>query len=774
MQPKQALSTAVLFLACAAAQRFADFPADTLYVRPPAIPLFVVDQFFSLWMPADNLTDTYTAHWTLVFDGNGWKAASSVALIDGQPYRLLGPCPAGVPPLQQVGPARVYGYSTLVRYAGAGISLNLTFTQPLSDSGSAPVEHNQAPFSYVTYDVASTDGRPHAVKLFFDASAQLAVNTDMEAVVWQRFNLSGAPQGSASMRIGTAAQNYFSGYGDNFRIDWGYLHVAAPPVSGAGMRLASAMASSNLMRTTFLASGNSSTAPLLPPDETVMPLPACTNSAGQAICGCETPGGSGSANDWPSLGVAWDLGGTVTADGAISSVAAVVAYDDVKSIRFFGHDQPAYWRVNGRTTDQLLSAVLTQYDAIMDLAIRRDLEMVTQLRATGLGEAFERMCSLSFRQTFADNKLVFYNGSFGGPTQPGLHMWVKGQASSGDTGTMDDNYPAVPLFLLTQPQFIEAFLAPLFMWARNETTSQQPGAPFPLNMTYDYPFAPHYLGQHPDAELQCWDTSSPMNECEPMPIEMTADAITLIAAVAQQTGDVSFAESYWGLLQPWAAYLVQEGLYPNNQRSTDDYEGFIVNSTHLAAKAIIGLGAYSLLCNATGRPAEGAAAWATAQQYRDTWMGLALDPSGQYTMLTYAQPGSYSIKYSLLFDVGLGLNLFAAILPMECAHLQANVQPYGWVLQHANGSANTWTNLGWEGWWAALCGPDTATDAFARMVAYVNAVDRRVPLSDWFDAATAKFQGFTARAQVGGLFAPLWLQQIQARRAGGGEWRGPH
>ena len=71
-------------------------PAAAAAVRPPAVPLITHDPYFSIWSMADRLTDEWPKHWT--GKPNGMMA---MALVDGKPFRLMGPEWRRIPALTQ-------------------------------------------------------------------------------------------------------------------------------------------------------------------------------------------------------------------------------------------------------------------------------------------------------------------------------------------------------------------------------------------------------------------------------------------------------------------------------------------------------------------------------------------------------------------------------------------------------------------------------------------------------------------------------------------------
>src|SRR5262249_44428594 len=220
----RAIALLVLLRVLAPAPVRADEPPAPF--RPPAVPLVTHDPYFSVWSTTDRLTDDWTRHWT-----GAVHPLCGLARIDGRPFRFPGPAPREVPPMAQRG-LRVGPTQTVYDLEAAGVSLTLTFTSPLLPHD---LDRLARPVTYLTFDVKAADGQKHNVSLYLDASAQWAVNTDDQPVVWGRYRAGGLEL----LRCGTQAQPVLPQAGDNLRIDWGYFYPAFPQQPGTTPALAS-------------------------------------------------------------------------------------------------------------------------------------------------------------------------------------------------------------------------------------------------------------------------------------------------------------------------------------------------------------------------------------------------------------------------------------------------------------------------------------------------------------------------------------------------------
>jgi len=194
------------FLGLAFGALMAALCASGAPLRPPSVPLVACDPYFSIWSPADKLTDADTVHWT----GKPHRLVSS-ARIDGQEFRLMGKEPSGTPALPQTG-LEVLPTRTIYTFEGQGLRLQLTFMTPaLPDD----LMVYSRPVTYLTWMAQATDGKSHAVAVSFAAAPEIAVNDPGQDVTLGRPDIHGLIVES----VGSVEQPVLAKKGDDLRID---------------------------------------------------------------------------------------------------------------------------------------------------------------------------------------------------------------------------------------------------------------------------------------------------------------------------------------------------------------------------------------------------------------------------------------------------------------------------------------------------------------------------------------------------------------------------
>jgi len=653
-------------------------------LRPPSVPLVACNPYFSIWSPADTLTGADTTHWT----GKA-QPMTSLVRIDGKTFRLMGKEPAAVPALPQT-QVQVLPTRTIYSFAGEGVSLTLTFM-----TAALPEDLNllSRPVTYLTWDCSATDGQKHAIETYFDASADLTVNTPDQAVVWSAEKMSGV----AALKVGSKDQRILAQSGDDLRIDWGYLYVAA----ASGQKASLAQVDAAAGRAAFAKSGKLSASIVSSSSQN---QPAGTAPVSALVLRFGNVGAK-PVSRWMML-----------------------AYDEIYAIQYMKKNLRPYWRRNGWEAADLLKAAASDYESVKQRCEDFDRELIADLTKAG-GENYALIGSLAFRQCFAAG--VFAADANGQPLQ-----FCKENHSNGCISTSDVFYPMAPQFLLFGPSVAKSFIVPFMDYAASER--------------WKFPFAPHDLGTYPKANGQVYgDGENGVNN--QMPVEESGNLLCLFAAVAEMEGNAKFAEIYWKQLEQWAGYLKEKGFDPEKQLCTDDFAGHLAHNVNLSVKAICGLGSFAKLCELRGDKAKADEYYQLARGFAQRWVQEAAD--GDHYRLAFDRAGTWSQKYNLVWDRVLGLNLFPAeVARKEMDFYKKTQNEYGLPLDNRE----TYTKLDWITWTATLTQDRADFEALvAPIITFLNHTPDRSPMTDWYQTKSARKVGFTARPVVGGVFMQM-------------------
>lgn len=657
-------------------------------LRPPAVPLVVHDPYFSIWSPADRLTDADTTHWT-----GKPNRLGCLARIDGRTFRLMGLNPASVPPLRQTGldltPTR-----TLYTFEGENVRVTLSFLTPALPQD---LDLLSRPVTYVVWQGQTLDGKAHAVEVYFEAAAELAVNDPAQPVLGSSLVVTGLQ----ARRTGTVDQPVLQKKGDDLRIDWGHLLLAAP-VGGA---VSIGSAPLDRAREMFIAQGRCADEPSTTARE--------ASAAPGLIATLTLEAGARPSSGWLMLG-----------------------YDDLYSVQYFKQNLRPYWRRKGDDTGTMLSKAAADYPAIAERCAAFDHELAEDLDQVGGGK-YAQLCTLAYRQTFAGNKLVV--DSSGQPL-----LFPKENFSNGCIGTVDVLFPQAPFFLLFSPGLTKAMLAPVLNYAASDR--------------WPYGYAPHDLGTYPLANGQVYGMGG--SDGDRMPVEESGNMLIMLAALAKLEGNADFARPYWDMLTRWTDYLVKEGLDPQNQLCSADMFGHLPRAVNLALKAVIGIGAFGQLCETAGRPAEAEKYLRIARDYAERWQEMSKDKGR--TRLAYHLPNTWGMKHNLIWDRVLGLGLLPdSVGDAEVAWYLKVQNRYGLPVDNRTDTSL----IDWALWSIAPARNPADFEALLEPLwRYANETPTRVPLSDWFITTNAECKGFQARPVVGGLFMKLLADGVARQK----------
>ena len=673
--------------------------------RAPAVPLVTHDPLFSLWSFSDNLTDDVTRHW----DGVR-QFMFGVLVVDKQIFRFMGKVDAtderyttDHAKLPQTG-CEIRPMTTRYTFANELLDMELTFTSPLLLNDLMILSR---PVTYIDYKIDFKDGKEHETHIYFGFSGEFCVNDCS-----QKVSVGMTPY---SIYFTSGTENMLVRSGDDHRIEWGSFHAIAPGYEMQAKALRTIWSYFNVTYSSFLFPNN-----VLPNQG---PNPETRGPKDYELFQW-TP----VYPDFPVILLKKEFHGESAICGGIA-----VAYDDVKSIQYFGENIDAYWKKDGDDFGTMVRKALDEHDQVLEKVAAFEEELLA--KANTISSKYADILSLAYRQAIAGHKLTWHNGR--------LQFFSKENYSNGSIATVDVTYPSIPLFLMYAPELVEGMLDPVFEMVER-------------GLWY-YEFAPHDLGVYPLANGQMYGYSFRHRRARPdpydsqMPVEECGNMILCVAAACYKKGDLSYFVKHKKILTQWADYLVKIGFDPDNQLCTDDFAGHLAHNCNLSVKAICALAIFGRMLKETGCAEEGERYAAIARDFVKSWEEKA--DQGDHYGLTFDQPDTWSLKYNMVWDKLFGLNLFSGqVYEKELNYYKSKVTTYGIPMD----SRSDATKTDWEMWSTKLFDDAEYTNAVVdAMWKYLSECYDRFPFPDLIFTTKPWMRGFPARTVQGGLFINL-------------------
>ena len=132
---------------------------------------------------------------------------------------------------------------------------------------------------------------------------------------------------------------------------------------------------------------------------------------------------------------------------------------------------------------------------------------------------------------------------------------------------------------------------------------------------------------------------------------------------------------------------------------------------------------------------------------------LAASDDGDHYRLAFDLPDTWSMKYNLVWDKLLSLDLLPPeVVAKEIAYYRTQLQPYGLPLDNRS----LYTKTDWTVWVATMAANEDDWNALIDPIwLMLQETESRVPFTDWYWTNDAKQRGFQARPVIGGVFIKM-------------------
>ncbi|SRR5579871_1541587 len=411
-------------------------------LKAPAYPLITHDPYFSIWSFSDNLNQSQTKHWT----GKD-QPLQGVIKVDGKFYNFLGTINESkniIAATQKN--VTITATQTTYEFLCGPVKLEVDFLSPLLMNN---LDLLSTPVTYINFKVTPNDEGMHEVQIFFSASATAASDSEDQLVT----SASSKSEILSIIKTGTTTQKILQKKGDDVRIDWGYLYLAAAKDNSTSVRI--------------------------------------SNIQG-ALQSFETNRVVSKIEEAPIRAKELALTATIGFQISVKPVEkrVLLAYDDLNAIQYFGQNLQAWWKKDGGKIEEVLDRASSDYRLIKNKCDAFDKQLYDDAVDAG-GEKYAKLCVLAYRQSLAAHKLVR------GPNNEILFP-QKENFSNGSIWTVDVTYPSAPLTLIYNPDLLKGMLNGIFYYSESGKWTK--------------PFPAHDLGTYPLANGQTYGEDMPVEE----------------------------------------------------------------------------------------------------------------------------------------------------------------------------------------------------------------------------------------------------------------------
>ncbi|TAH64228.1 MAG: DUF5127 domain-containing protein, partial [Anaerolineaceae bacterium] len=263
-------------------------------LRAPAVPLISVDPYFNIWSMSNQLNAEVTRHWS-----DKPHRITGILDFDGSSYCFMGLSEFTSMKQEKL---TIDSLTTQYVFSTDKVELKVQFMTPLLLED--PILCSR-PITYVSVLVNAKDGKKHTYSLRFIADDEICLDHKGQ---WDTQFSYGETDCFTWGKVGSLPQQLLNKSGDDIRIDWGYLYLAAQKQDDINIE------------TTVLPSQ----------DET-------ETKSGRLQISIDFPPSSS------------------------NEALFAFAYDDIKSIEYFGEPLDAYWK-----TDDTPNIMAALHKAFLD------------------------------------------------------------------------------------------------------------------------------------------------------------------------------------------------------------------------------------------------------------------------------------------------------------------------------------------------------------------------------------------------------------------------